>query len=208
MNAPAFTAVVMAGGQGQRFWPLSTADRPKQFLDLERSGRTLLQATVDRLLPLTGGIDGVYVATAARYSHTVRATTIAELDAGTPPAPLAAYDAILTIGYRVAAVEELARSALPVVAVPFLPSKETRTRLAQLQPGDRVVARVYATGSEGILPHLPRAIPTIEYRHVPEGYSVAQVVREVLAGRRTGGAPVATGDAGPEPRDEAAEAVA
>jgi hypothetical protein len=45
----------MAGGQGQRFWPLSTADRPKQFLDLERSGRTLLQATYDRLLPLTGG---------------------------------------------------------------------------------------------------------------------------------------------------------
>jgi mannose-1-phosphate guanylyltransferase len=72
MNAPAFTAVVMAGGQGQRFWPLSTADRPKQFLDLERSGRTLLQATVDRLLPLTGGIEHLYVATAARYVALVR----------------------------------------------------------------------------------------------------------------------------------------
>jgi hypothetical protein len=193
-----------------------------------------------------------HAAAALGPGDTVDATTIAELDAGTPPAPLAAYDAILTIGYRVAAVEALARGAVPVVAVPFLPSEETRTRLAQLQPGDRVVAVatfaqymgalkssverfaphvqvtavetaetlvadqlagrfdavVYATGSEGILPHLPRAIPTIEYRHVPEGYSVAQVVREVLAGRRTGGAPVATGDAGPEPRDEAAEAVA
>ncbi len=49
-----FNAVIMAGGQGQRFWPLSTADRPKQFLDLERRGRTLLQATYDRLLPLAG----------------------------------------------------------------------------------------------------------------------------------------------------------
>ncbi len=72
MNAPAFTAVVMAGGQGQRFWPLSTADRPKQFLDLERTGRTLLQATVDRLLPLTGGYEHLYVATAARYVGLVR----------------------------------------------------------------------------------------------------------------------------------------
>jgi mannose-1-phosphate guanylyltransferase len=72
MSTPGFTAVIMAGGQGQRFWPLSTADRPKQFLDLERSGRTLLQATYDRLLPLTGAPEGVYVATAARYLDLVR----------------------------------------------------------------------------------------------------------------------------------------
>ena len=62
----------MAGGQGTRFWPLSTADRPKQFLDLERTGRTLLQATYDRLLPLTGGPQGIYVATGARYRDLVR----------------------------------------------------------------------------------------------------------------------------------------
>lgn len=67
-----FAAVIMAGGQGQRFWPLSTSDRPKQFLDLERRGRTLLQATFDRLLPLSGGPEGVYVATAARYVALVR----------------------------------------------------------------------------------------------------------------------------------------
>ena len=67
MHADTFTAVIMAGGQGQRFWPLSTVDRPKQFLDLERHGRTLLQATHDRLLPLTGGPERVYVATTARY---------------------------------------------------------------------------------------------------------------------------------------------
>ncbi len=72
MSSSGFTAVIMAGGQGQRFWPLSTADRPKQFLDLERSGRTLLQATYDRLLPLTGTPERVYVATAARYLTLVR----------------------------------------------------------------------------------------------------------------------------------------
>jgi mannose-1-phosphate guanylyltransferase len=62
-----FHAVIMAGGRGQRFWPLSTEDRPKQFLDLERSGRTLLQSTFDRVLPLTRGPGSIFVATAERY---------------------------------------------------------------------------------------------------------------------------------------------
>ena len=67
-----FVAVIMAGGQGKRFWPLSTADRPKQFLDLEHRGRTMLQATFDRLLPITGTPERVYVATSSRYVPLVR----------------------------------------------------------------------------------------------------------------------------------------
>jgi mannose-1-phosphate guanylyltransferase len=65
-------ALVMAGGRGQRFWPLSTEARPKQFLDLERRGRTLLQTTVDRIAPLVGGVERVLVATASRYLPLVR----------------------------------------------------------------------------------------------------------------------------------------
>src|SRR5687768_13655217 len=41
-------AVIMAGGAGTRFWPLSRAATPKQLLDLA-GGRTMIQATVDRL---------------------------------------------------------------------------------------------------------------------------------------------------------------
>ncbi len=41
-------AVIMAGGSGTRFWPLSRTARPKQLLDLA-GGRTMIQATVDRL---------------------------------------------------------------------------------------------------------------------------------------------------------------
>jgi len=62
----------MAGGQGQRFWPLSTADRPKQFLDLEQSGRTLIQSTVDRLLPLVGSYERIFVATGDKYQTLVQ----------------------------------------------------------------------------------------------------------------------------------------
>lgn len=41
----------MAGGRGERFWPLSRKDRPKQLLNLT-SERTMLQETIDRVLPL------------------------------------------------------------------------------------------------------------------------------------------------------------
>jgi mannose-1-phosphate guanylyltransferase len=67
-----FTAVIMAGGKGQRFWPLSTSDKPKQFLDLERSGRTLLQSTFDRLLPLAQSPKDIFIATASKYVDLVR----------------------------------------------------------------------------------------------------------------------------------------
>lgn len=65
-------AVIMAGGQGQRFWPLSTPSRPKQFLDLKQRGRTLLQDSYDRVLPLTGSPARVMVATVAEYEQLVR----------------------------------------------------------------------------------------------------------------------------------------
>jgi len=45
-------AVIMAGGRGERLWPLSTPDRPKQFLKLLGSERTMLQETVARISPL------------------------------------------------------------------------------------------------------------------------------------------------------------
>ncbi len=44
--------VVMAGGVGTRFWPYSRNAKPKQFLDVIGSGKTLLQLTYDRFLPI------------------------------------------------------------------------------------------------------------------------------------------------------------
>jgi mannose-1-phosphate guanylyltransferase len=73
MNDSRLIAVLMAGGRGQRFWPLSTENRPKQFLDLERCGRSLLQSTWDRVLPLVGDTENVFVATAGAYVPLVRA---------------------------------------------------------------------------------------------------------------------------------------
>ena len=41
--------IIMAGGVGSRFWPMSTPERPKQFIDVLGTGYTLLQLTADLL---------------------------------------------------------------------------------------------------------------------------------------------------------------
>lgn len=45
-------AIIMAGGSGTRFWPLSRSDRPKQFLSLGPDARSLLRATAERVWAL------------------------------------------------------------------------------------------------------------------------------------------------------------
>ncbi|MCB5251735.1 MAG: mannose-1-phosphate guanylyltransferase [Candidatus Cloacimonadaceae bacterium] len=56
-------AVIMAGGSGTRFWPQSRKDHPKQFLKIA-GDRSMIQLTVDRLLPLIP-IARIYIVTAA-----------------------------------------------------------------------------------------------------------------------------------------------
>ncbi len=63
-------AVVPAGGAGTRLWPLSRAGTPKFLLDLTGTGRTLIQATIDRLTPLVG--DRVVVVTGIAHEQAVR----------------------------------------------------------------------------------------------------------------------------------------
>ena len=43
---------IMAGGIGSRFWPYSRVQRPKQFLDVLNTGKTLIQLTVERYLKI------------------------------------------------------------------------------------------------------------------------------------------------------------
>lgn len=67
-----FHAVVPAGGAGTRLWPLSRSDRPKFLLDLTGRGRTLLQQTWDRLLPLADA-DRLLVVTGRSHADAVAA---------------------------------------------------------------------------------------------------------------------------------------
>lgn len=63
-------ALIMAGGKGTRFWPLSTEEKPKQFLNLI-GDETMIQMTVNRIKPLIP-IERIFVCTGERYVDLVK----------------------------------------------------------------------------------------------------------------------------------------
>lgn len=65
------TAVIMAGGKGERFWPKSRVNLPKQFLSLTDDGLTMIQHTVKRLLPMIE-IEDIFIVTNKKYVDLVK----------------------------------------------------------------------------------------------------------------------------------------
>ena len=63
--------VIMAGGVGSRFWPMSTPEKPKQFVDVMGCGRSLIQLTFDRFKPIISA-KNMWVVTSAKYLNIVR----------------------------------------------------------------------------------------------------------------------------------------
>ena len=61
----------MCGGIGSRFWPYSRTDHPKQFIDFLGTGRTLLQMSYDRVLPLVDP-EHIIIVTNAQYASLVK----------------------------------------------------------------------------------------------------------------------------------------
>ena len=64
--------VIMAGGVGSRFWPMSTPQQPKQFIDVLGVGKTLLQLTVERFGDLVAP-ENIWVVTNEKYADIVKA---------------------------------------------------------------------------------------------------------------------------------------
>lgn len=60
----------MAGGVGSRFWPASREERPKQFLDIMGTGKSLLRLTFERFLKLTPA-DRIFIVTNGQYKAQV-----------------------------------------------------------------------------------------------------------------------------------------
>ncbi len=65
------TALIMAGGKGERFWPKSRKAFPKQFLSLTNDGKTMIQHTVERILPIVDMKD-IFIATNKEYKEIVK----------------------------------------------------------------------------------------------------------------------------------------
>lgn len=99
-----FYAVIPAGGAGTRLWPLSRSGSPKFLHDLTGSGRSLIQATVDRIAGLTGP-GGVVVVTGAAHAEAV-GEQLPEVDAGNIFAEPSPRDSMAAIGLAAAVLAE------------------------------------------------------------------------------------------------------
>ena len=66
-----YYCVIMAGGIGVRFWPMSRTETPKQFIDILGDGRTLIQKTYDRFIKICPK-ENIYVVTNAMYKKLVQ----------------------------------------------------------------------------------------------------------------------------------------
>ena len=62
----------MAGGVGSRFWPMSTPECPKPFIDITGCGKTMIQQTIERFGDLVS-IENVWVVTSKKYKDIVKA---------------------------------------------------------------------------------------------------------------------------------------
>ena len=70
MNSNTF-CVIMAGGIGSRFWPLSKSSHPKQFLDVLGSGKTLLQQTLERFKHICPK-ENIFIVTSIQYEEIIK----------------------------------------------------------------------------------------------------------------------------------------
>ena len=68
MNPKDCYCVIMAGGSGTRFWPVSRNSRPKQFLDMADTGKTFLRLTYERFLNMIPQ-ENIIIVTAAKYKE-------------------------------------------------------------------------------------------------------------------------------------------
>ncbi|BAU54498.1 mannose-1-phosphate guanylyltransferase [Mucilaginibacter gotjawali] len=66
-----YYAIIMAGGIGSRFWPISRTSHPKQFIDILGTGKTLIQNTYDRFLKICPK-ENIYVVTNEIYTDLVK----------------------------------------------------------------------------------------------------------------------------------------
>lgn len=143
----------MCGGIGSRFWPYSRSSRPKQFIDFLGTGRTLLQMSFDRILPLVSK-ENVLIVTNEQYAPLVREQLpeLAESQILLEPARRNTAPCIAWAAYHIAAID-------PEASIIVAPSDHLITRenifVDSLERGFRFVETHDALLTLGIRPSRP-----------------------------------------------------
>ena len=153
MRKEDFYAVILSGGNGERFWPLSTPDRPKQFLTVF-GGKSLLRQAVDRLKGLVPPAN-VLVVTAASLAKATRAE-LPELPSANVIAEPCRRDTAAAVATACGAVE--ARGGERAVAAILTADhvmRDVRAFRRVLADAARAAAKTDAIVTMGVTPDYP-----------------------------------------------------
>lgn len=181
--------VVLAGGQGSRFWPLSRCSRPKQFLSMSANKESLIQATVRRVLPLVSP-DRVLVVASSRLvplvkDHVPEAGIVIEPDARNTAACIGlsavatmvrnpGRDAVLVVlpaDHAVSDEEKLRGALREAVSIAGssdtlvtigIPPVSPHTGYGYIKRGEHIVGRAYKVDRFFEKPNLQRARKYLE----------------------------------------------
>lgn len=172
--------VIMAGGSGTRFWPLSRRHRPKQVLPLA-GGVSLLRATVERVLPLAGP-ERTWVVTAAEMAEVVRGE-LPRIPAGNVMVEPEGRDTAACVGWAAWRLAEWA----PQAVMAFLPADHLVGDGGALRQALRLAARaareVGGLVALGVRPRRPETgfgyLKMGEEVALPGGGAVRRVTRFV-----------------------------
>jgi mannose-1-phosphate guanylyltransferase len=180
MHLNNFHAVIPAGGAGTRLWPLSRAARPKFLLDLDGSGRTLIQQTWDRLNDLVPA-DRIHVVTGQAHADAIAQQLPQLTNLIVEPSP---RDSMPAIGLAAAVIAERDKNA---VIGSFAADHVIDDQVAFAEAISQAVA-VAGTGritTIGITPSGPSTAfgyiesgPRIDVEHAPSAHAVAQFVEK------------------------------
>jgi mannose-1-phosphate guanylyltransferase len=167
--------VIMAGGRGERLWPRSTREKPKQFQAV-LGEQTLLQQTLDRALNIAEAGD-VYVATPLEYFHIAREQLLTLPSENIIVEPIS-MGTTATIGYSAFYLKE----RMPEVVMVVLPSDHIVSDGGKFK--EAVDKAVYGARDDnrlitlGVLPTRPEtAYGYVECQEEPDGNRLIRVKR-------------------------------
>jgi len=164
----------MAGGAGERFWPLSRWGRPKQLLALDASGQSMIEQAVDRIAPSVA-TDGVYIATAPQLVAPIRQAIPGKMILAEPHKRDTA-GCMVWFAANILASDPTARQTVSMAVVAsdhfISPVSEFHSTIA------RIWDHVEATGALGTI-GIPPTRPETGYGYIEAGNDLGNGVKEV-----------------------------
>jgi len=145
--------VILAGGIGSRFWPISRKDKPKQFIDILGTGRTLIQEAYDRytrIVPKTN----IFVITNESYSDLVR-EQLPELGPNQILGEPVGKNTAACVAYAAHKISELDQDGVLIVAPSDHLIKDTNTFINQMHIAQKYAREKDALVTLGLKPHRP-----------------------------------------------------